>query len=343
MASSPAEKIRLFRAMFQGREDVYARRYVSARSGKSGYSPVCAAEWTRGICDKKRVACAVCPNRQFVPLDDEAVRQHLCGVDARGRDFTLGCYPLLADDSVRFAAIDLDKASWRSDSSSICDVLRELDLPVARERSRSGNGAHLWFFFEEPQPARFARDVLTYILTLTMERNPEVGLSSYDRIFPNQDRLPKGGFGNLIALPLQGASRRADNTCFVDERLVPFPDQWKFLSELPLITGERLSKIRTRASSECRSLMPQTEESALRNEPWTLFNPHSNASVKSGYELPIEHISGKIHITLGNAVYIRQTELTPTLRGRCASTTISTRESRYARRCSTDGRRDTGT
>ena len=316
MASSPEEKIRLFRAMFRGREDVYARRYVSAKSGKCGYSPACAAEWTRGICDKKRVACAVCPNRQFVPLDDEAVRQHLCGIDARGRDFTLGCYPLLPDDTVRFAAIDLDKASWRSDSSSICDVLRELELPVARERSRSGNGAHLWFFFEEPQPARFVRDVLTYALTLTMERNPEVGLGSYDRIFPNQDRLPKGGFGNLIALPLQGTSRRAGNTCFVDERLVPFPDQWKFLSELSFITGEQLSKIRARASSERRSLMPQTEEDALRNEPWTLFNPYSDTPAQKGYELPVEHVSGKIQIALGNAVYIRQTELTPTLRGR---------------------------
>ncbi|MBQ3288933.1 MAG: DEAD/DEAH box helicase family protein [Kiritimatiellae bacterium] len=316
MASSPEEKIRLFRAMFRGRDDVYARRYVSTKSGKCGYSPVCAVEWTRGICDKKRVACAVCPNRQFVPLDDEAVRQHLCGGDARVRDFTLGCYPLLPDDTVRFAAIDLDKASWRSDSSSICDVLRELELPVARERSRSGNGAHLWFFFEEPQPARFVRDVLTYVLTLTMERNPEVGLGSYDRIFPNQDRLPKGGFGNLIALPLQGASRRAGNTCFVDERLVPFPDQWKFLSELPLITGEQLSKIRARAFSECRSLMPQTEENALRNEPWTLFNPHSNTTAQKGCELPVEQVSGKIQITLGNAVYIRQTELTPALRGR---------------------------
>ena len=316
MASPPEEKVRLFRAMFRGRDDVYARRYASAKSGKCGYSPVCAVEWTRGICDKKRVSCAVCPNRRLVPLDDEAVRMHLRGVDSRGRDFTLGCYPLLADDTVRFAAIDLDRASWRSDSMSICEVLRELGLPVARERSRSGNGAHLWFFFDEPQPARFVREALTYALTLTMERNPEVGLGSYDRIFPNQDRLPKGGFGNLIAMPLQGTARRSGNTCFVDERLVPFPDQWKFLSGLPLITGDQLARIRARASSERRSLMPQTEEEALRNEPWTLFNPPSDSKPGRQYELPEEHISDKLQITLGNAVYIRQTELTPTLRGR---------------------------
>ena len=327
MASTPDEKIRLFRAMFRGREDVYARRYVSAKSGKCGYSPVCAVEWTRGICDKKRGACAVCPNRKLLPLDDDTVRMHLSGADSKGRDFTIGCYPLLADDTVRFAAIDLDRASWRSDSSSICDVLRELGLPIARERSRSGNGAHLWFFFDEPQPARFVREVLTYVLTLTMERNPEVGLGSYDRIFPNQDRLPKGGFGNLIALPLQGASRRAGNTCFVDDRLVPFPDQWKFLCDLPLITGIQLSEMRARATSERRSLMPQTEEEALKNEPWTLFNPDlrekraktdesPSANGFSNYKLPEEHISDRLQITLGNAVYIRQHELTPSLRGR---------------------------
>ena len=148
----------------------------------------------------------------------------------------------------------------------------------------------------------------------------EVGLGSYDRIFPNQDRLPKGGFGNLIALPLQGASRRADNACFVDGRLVPYPDQWKFLSELPLISSAKLSELRARAMSSHRSLLPQSEEEALRNEPWTLFNPRMEvlaaaAGQSARYELPEGHLSDKVQITLANAVYIRQTELTPSLRG----------------------------
>ena len=319
MESPPEAKVRLFRALFRGREDVYARRYVSAKSGKSGYSPACAVEWANGLCDKKRVACAVCPNRRFLPLDDETIRMHLVGRDARSRDFTIGCYPLLPDDTVKFAAIDLDKESWRSDSASMCAVLKEIGLPVARERSRSGNGAHLWFFFEEPQPARFVREMLTYALTLTMERNPEIGLKSYDRIFPNQDRLPKGGFGNLIALPLQGTARRAGNTCFVDERLVPFSDQWRFLSEIPFVSGNLLLEIRTRALSEKRRLLPQCEEDALRNEPWTLFNPNppiQTSSSRHKYELPSEHQSDKIQIVLANAIFIRQTELTPSLRGR---------------------------
>lgn len=315
MTSPPEDKIRLFRALFRGREDVYARRYVSAKSGKCGYAPACAVEWTRGICDKKTISCAVCPNRRFMPLDDEAVRRHLVGHDAKGRDFTIGCYPLLQDDTVQFAAIDFDKESWRSDSASVCEVLKSLGLPAVRERSRSGNGAHLWFFFDEPQPARFVREALTYILTLTMEKNPEIGLGSYDRIFPNQDRLPKGGFGNLIALPLQGTARRAGNTCFVDELLVPFPDQWRFLSEIPLVTSGQMSEIRGRSSSERRALLPQGEDSALRDEPWTLFSPHSPPEVPE-YEFPPEHLSEKVMITLANAVYVRQTELTPSLRGR---------------------------
>jgi len=135
MSSTPEAKTRLFRSLFRGREDVYARRYVSAKSGKCGYSPVCAVEWTRGICDKKRVVCAVCPNRRLLPLDDETIRKHLVGHDTKNRDFTIGSYPLLPDDTVRFSAIDLDKASWRSDSASICEMLKDFGLPIARERS----------------------------------------------------------------------------------------------------------------------------------------------------------------------------------------------------------------
>ena len=317
MESAPGDKIRLFRAMFRGREDVYARRYVSAKSGKSGYSPVCAIEWTHGLCDKRK-GCATCPNRRLEPISDVVIANHLRGADAAMRDFAIGVYPLLADDTVCFAAIDFDKASWRSDSHSVCETLKSLGLPIARERSRSGNGAHLWFFFESPQPARFVRDVITYALTITMERNPEVGLSSYDRIFPNQDRLPKGGFGNLIALPLQGAARRAGNSCFVDERLVPYADQWKFLNDLPLITTEQLGRLRARALSERRILQPQKDEEIARSEPWSLFNPTGvpDGSQLGPYAFPEGHLSDKILITLGNAAYIRQTELTPSLRGR---------------------------
>jgi len=316
-ASSPAEKLALFRALFRGREDVYARRWENPKTGKIGYSPICAVEWVRGVCGKAsgKANCATCPTRQFRALDDAAVEAHLRGVDAAGKLFTLGCYPLLTDDAVRFAAIDFDKSSWRSDSASVMDVFRGFGWPAARERSRSGNGAHLWFFFAEPQPARFVREALTYVLTLAMERNPQVGLDSYDRIFPNQDRMPKGGFGNLIALPLQGGPRRAGNSCFVDERLVPYADQWHFLSSVPLVTTEAVTALRMRAQSEKRLLLPQREEEIERLEPWTLFLPDGKRATEP-YELPEDHISERVQITLGNAVYLRQNELTPSVRGK---------------------------
>jgi len=323
MASTPEEKIRLFQAMFRGREDVYARRWENEKSGKCGYAPVCEVEWVRGVCDKKRTACAVCPNRRLSPLDDMAVTAHLRGKDVRGRPFTMGLYPLLADDTVRLAVLDFDKRSWRADSWSVCRILQELGLPVARERSRSGNGAHLWFFFEQPHPARFVREVLTFVLSLAMERNPEIGLDSFDRIFPNQDRLPKGGFGNLIALPLQGLPRRIGNSCFVDERLVPYPDQWSFLSELSSISADLLNRLRARAICEHRTLLPPTEEEVERLTPWSLFLPPVGKASRSATDpdgnrvrLPDEKPVGTIPITLGNAVYLRQENLTPSLRGK---------------------------
>lgn len=322
MTSSPTEKIRLFRALFRGREDVYAKRWENGQTGKCGYSPVCDAEWIRGVCDKKRVSCAMCPNRRLKPVDDDVVAAHLRGNDTRGHAFTMGVYPILADDTVRFAALDFDKKSWRSDSWSVCEILMELGLPVARERSRSGHGAHLWFFFDEPQSARFVRDVLTFVISLAMERNPQIGLDSFDRIFPNQDRLPKGGFGNLIALPLQGVPRRIGNSCFVDEQLVPYPDQWKFLGELPFVSSEKLQQLRTRAIGEHRALLPQTEEEVERLEPWSLFCPREKSGSEPSsqgttvYSPPEGAVSVKIQITLANCIYLRQGELTPTLRGR---------------------------
>lgn len=325
MKSPPEAKVRLFRTMFGGREDVFARRWGS-KSGKNGYQPVCANLWVRGVCPKcaafrpggagaKKVTtnCAECPVRRFEPITDRVIANHLRGADEKGAPFVMGVYPLLTDDTVKFAAIDFDKASWRADIHSVIAVLRELDLPIACERSRSGNGAHLWFFFSEPIAAGYVRDVLSFALTLTMERNPSMGLDSYDRIFPCQSRVPHGGFGNLIALPLQGVPRQVGNSVFVNDDLVPHPDQWLFLSELPLVTKERLIALRNRACSERRLIAPQRDDEIERNEPWALFVPAKRDAPGDGIA---ETVEGKVEITLGNAVYVRQDNLPPVLRGR---------------------------
>ena len=205
---SPAElKVRLFRSLFRGREDVYPRRFESRKTGKSGYAPACANEWVRGICEKPRIKCAECPHRRFLPVTDDVIRWHLSGEDAQREPFVAGVYPLLLDETCFFLAVDFDKANWQDDAAAFLAMCQRLELPAALERSRSGRGGHVWLFFEQAIPAALARRLGSHVLTETMEGRPDVGLDSYDRLFPNQDTLPQGGFGNLIALPLQKGPR----------------------------------------------------------------------------------------------------------------------------------------
>src|SRR5208282_5870159 len=230
--SSSEAKIALFRSLFRGREDVYPRRFESRKTGKAGYAPACGNEWVRGVCEKPRIRCAECPNRRFLPVTDDVVRWHLSGHDDNGGKFVMGVYPMLQDESCFFLAADFDKTHWREDAEAVLETCRRLKVPAALERSRSGNGGHVWLFFSEAIPAALARRLASHLLTETMERRPDIGLDSYDRFFPNQDTLPQGGFGNLIALPLQKRPRESGNSIFLDERFTPFPDQWEFLSSI---------------------------------------------------------------------------------------------------------------
>ena len=261
--SPTRDKIALFRSLFAGREDVYPRRWENAGKGKAGYAPVCANEWQRGVCHKPRVRCGACPNQAFVPITDEAVEGHL-----RGRH-TLGVYPMLADDTCRFLAADFDKETWRRDARAYLAACRAKRVPAALERSRSGNGAHVWFFFEEPVAASLARRLGAHILTEAMERNPDIGFRSYDRFFPSQDTLPQGRFGNLIALPLQGGPRESGNSVFLDADFEPWPDQWSFLSGLRRLSATELAKIVDEAGRRGRIVglrLPLDDED---EEPWT--------------------------------------------------------------------------
>ncbi len=205
--SPPEAKIALFRALFRGREDVYPRRFESRRTGKAGYQPFCANEWVKGVCEKPRIKCSDCPRQRFVSVTDEAIRWHLSGQESEGKNFVMGIYPMLQDETCLVLAVDFDKEGWREDAKAFFETCGHLDVPATLERSRSGNGAHVWIFFDQAISASLARKLGSHILTETMERRPDVGLQSYDRFFPNQDTLPKGGFGNLIALPLQKQPR----------------------------------------------------------------------------------------------------------------------------------------
>ena len=218
-------KLALFRRLFRGRADVFPVRWES-KAGKSGYSPACANEWRPGVCEKPRVKCADCSFRQLLPLTDQVLYKHLAG------EVVIGVYPLLPDDTCYFLAVDFDEADWREDVTAFAQSCRELGVPVALEISRSGNGAHAWIFFERNVPAYEARLLGSAIISHTCVRTRQLTLGSYDRLFPNQDSMPKGGFGNLIALPLQKRVRALGGSVFVDEALTPYPDQWAFLASI---------------------------------------------------------------------------------------------------------------
>ena len=240
--SSSKEKIELFRSLFRGREDVFARRWQSTTSGKSGYQPVCENEWAEGLCDKRKFKCAHCPNRLLKPLTDEDIYKHLEGKDGLARD-VIGIYPMLHDETCNFLCADFDEDSFEMDIFAFMEVCEELDIPVCVERSRSGNGAHAWIFFDTPISAAIARKFGSGILTKAMEKRGELSFKSYDRLFPNQDTMPEGGFGNLVALPLQGLARKVGNSVFVDEQFHPYDDQWAYLSTVKRVSADTVETL----------------------------------------------------------------------------------------------------
>jgi hypothetical protein len=222
---SPAEaKLRLYRSLFAGRTDVHALRWENPSTKKSGWSPA-------------KVSGPVLTSfgsHRYVPVDDALISSHLAG------RATVGVYPLIEGDRCWFLACDFDKGSWALDSRAILEVCAEVGVPAALERSRSGNGGHARIFFEQLIAAATARRLRVGLLRETMALRAEVDLGSYDRLFPSQDFVPEKGFGNLIALPLQGRCRKQGTTVFLDPTtLEPWNDQWTFLASIRrLSTGD---------------------------------------------------------------------------------------------------------
>jgi len=310
--SSADAKIACFRSLFRGRADVFPLRFESRKTGRAGYSPACANEWIRGVCEKPRVRCADCPNQSWIPVSEETVRWHLSGVNPEGAAFVMGIYPMLLDESCFFLAIDLDGEGWQEDARVLADQARKFNLPVVLERSRSGKGGHLWFFFEEAVPAASARRLGTFLLSEALDARPEVGLGSYDRLFPNQDTLPRGGFGNLIALPLQKAARDAGNSVFVNEQFLPHEDQWAFLSGIEPITTKLLEDIIESGRKRNRILpvrVALADEFAL--EPWK-----HRPSRKRNLAINRGDAPAKLSVVLADGIYIRKEGMPPALRNR---------------------------
>jgi len=226
---SPREaKVALFRSLFVGREDVHALRWENPRTGKAGWSPAVRGGWANS---KK-------PGREYLPFSEEVLGSHL------GGEVHAGIYPLLKGDACRVLACDFDGTGWALDALGYLDAARAMGIPVALERSRSGDGAHVWAFFSGPVPASVARQVGAHLLREAMTIRAELDLASYDRLFPAQDFMPKGSFGNLIALPLNGECRNRGTTVFLDpSTLEPFEDQWAFLSTLARLSPKAVADI----------------------------------------------------------------------------------------------------
>ena len=294
------QRIALYRSLFRGRDDVYAVRWAKP-DGRSGYSPKADRDWEAYLAakesDRRRVDRQT---RKFRPLTDDVVRAHLMG------EHTIGIYPLLLDETCWFLAVDFDKKTWQHDSGAFLDTCHDFRVPAALERSRSGEGGHVWIFFDRPIPAATARKLGCAMLTRTMERRHQIGLDSYDRLFPSQDTLPAGGLGNLIALPLQRTPRRAGNSVFVDADFRPYADQWEFLSTLQRQTAEDVAELVSTAmrSGNLMGVRASCDKDSGERDPWTL--PPSGR----GGEPPIQGpLPEEVTVVRSNLLYIDKTGL----------------------------------
>ncbi|MEY2149997.1 MULTISPECIES: TOTE conflict system archaeo-eukaryotic primase domain-containing protein [Rhodanobacter] len=297
------EKVALFRRLFRGRTDVYPVRWASKSTGKSGYSPACANEWRAGVCEKPRIKCSDCRHRQLLPLLDNVLYDHLAG------KHTVGVYPLMPNETCHFLAADFDEAEWKDDILAFAQSCEDLGVPVALEVSRSGNGAHAWVFFAGPVPARDARRLGSAIISHACARTRQLRLTSYDRLFPNQDTMPKGGFGNLIALPLQKESRDRGCSVFVDRTFQPYPDQWAFLASISPMPAHDIEPIILRATGGVHPLDVTFIDEEDHKEPWR------RSAIPTG-KLAGPLPAAKLTVTLANLVYFEKAQLPQSLANR---------------------------
>jgi len=304
---SREEKVRLFLSLFRGREDVFARRWESRRTGKSGYSPACANEWDPVLCGKGRgpgstgkANCLECCEHAFSRVTDEEIEKHLKGFQV------LGVYPLLIDETCWFLAADFDEGAWQQDIISFRETCRSHNVPVAIERSRSGSGAHAWIFFSEPVPASLARNLGCFLITESMARRHQLSMSSYDRLFPSQDTLPKGGFGNLIALPLQRDARPRGNSVFIDASFTPYEDQWTFLSSIQRIDLNHVREIVQEAGrrGQVMGLRTVDTEEESDSTPWK--RPPSGYAEKVSMNETLPH---EVHAVISQRFFLERNGL----------------------------------
>ncbi len=287
MASPVQDKLALYAARFHARTDVHAARWENARTGASGWMPAVAGGWRKGM-DRR--------SARHLPLTAQVIGAHLSG------DVFIGLYPLLADNTCRFVVADFDGQAAMLDALAYVKAARANGVPAALELSQSGRGAHVWVFFTDKVPASVARAVGTMLVHEAMVLRGSMDLRSYDRLFPNQDVLPEGGFGNLIAAPLQGRRRRDGLTVFLDlATLEPYEDQWAFLSTVDQLSPGDAQRVARQAK---RATVGNDVATLSRSEATKVHPPLPavvHAELGAGLRLPMSELPAAALSTLKHA------------------------------------------
>jgi len=281
--NAPSTQIQLFRSLFKGREDVFAVRWE--KESKSGYMPAVFYDPYRFRAHKMNGGTFQnFTEKSYLKLTDEQIQKHLDGFHQ------IGVYPLLQDNTTWFLAADFDKANWQNEAITFLNACKEKGVPAYMERSRSGNGGHVWIFFDKPYPAIRSRNIFISILEQSGAFSIFDKSSSFDRLFPNQDFLSGKGFGNLIALPLFKPTFEKGNNCFINfESFEPIADQWDFLKKIKRVSTNHLDDLYD-------ALKPSVQ------------------GLKSGIESSTSLVkNGKLGISLNNNVRLSRIGLTPTL------------------------------
>ncbi len=231
------EQLNLYMSLFRGRTDIYARRWE--KYGKSGYTPAYRFDWNEYLNHKARGGdFKDFTNKEVIPLTKDIIKKHLLGA------YFIGIYPLLEDNTSYFIAVDFDGKDWEKDSKKFMDECKLLKIPVYIEKSLSGIGAHLWIFFKDKYPAAKSRRIFLEIIRKVFDLSKFDKEVSFDRIFPNQDHHSGKGFGNLIALPLNGRSLKENNTVFIDPgSFNNITDQWNYLNKVKKLTSIELDEL----------------------------------------------------------------------------------------------------
>ena len=290
---SPEAKVDLFISYFKGRNDVYPFRWES-QNGRSGYSPACWNEWKPKVCNKPRISCTECSNQQFKHYDGQAIFDHLKG------NQTIGIYPLLENNTTHILAADFDKDDWIHSVKAFSEACDFYKVPHIIERSRSGNGGHVWIFFSQAIEAVKARKLGNGLLTKAMEMYPALSFTCFDRLFPNQDVMPEGGFGNLIALPLQLEPRKQGNSVFIDSSGIAYKDQWSKLASIQKVDNTALEGLLSEIT-----LIDEKANNDLADKPWKKLSTIDNDVIANCPEevtlviadqiyIPIEKFPGKL-------------------------------------------------